>query len=116
MYSNTFVLRSSLTESSEDEDNNGDVYDFLMRIVYFNLYTSNTFQSYCKKYEDQENVVPCPQDGYIAFSQQSSISCAEFISECTWMGKPFDCCQYFRPLRSTYGPCFFLNNIQATPK
>lgn len=110
------LFRCSLTASSEDEDNNGDVYDFLMRIVYFNLYTSNTFQAYCKKYENQENVVACPQDGYLEFSKKSSILCGDFMTDCTWMGRPFDCCQYFRPLRSTYGPCFFLNNIQAVTK
>lgn len=106
----------SLTANAEDEDNNGDVYDFLMRIVYFNLYSSNTFQAYCKKYQDQPNMVECPQDNYIEFSRRSSVTCEDFLIECTWMGVPFDCCQYFRPLRSTYGPCFMLNSIQAAVK
>lgn len=60
----------SLTINSEDEDNSGDVYDYLMRIVYFNLYTSNTFQAYCKQYENKDDVVQCPQDGFIELSQK----------------------------------------------
>lgn len=66
----TFVGPHRVTDGTEDDENLGDVYDFLMRIVYFNLYAINTYQSYCKKYEGKEGMAPCPQDDYVNISQR----------------------------------------------
>lgn len=66
----TLLLLTRVTDGSEDDEHFGDVYDFLLRIVYFNLYAINTYQSYCKKYEGKPGISPCPQDDYVNISQR----------------------------------------------
>lgn len=67
---NWLLIYYRVTDGSEDDENFGDVYDFLMRIVYFNLYAINTYQSYCKKYEGKPGLSPCPQDDYLNITQR----------------------------------------------
>ncbi|XP_041979423.1 uncharacterized protein LOC121733272 [Aricia agestis] len=44
------------------------------------------------------------------------LPCSDFIHNCTWMGKQFDCCKYFRPLETELGVCFVINSIQGSEK
>ncbi|XP_055854232.1 pickpocket protein 19 [Episyrphus balteatus] len=44
------------------------------------------------------------------------VTCPELLFNCTWNGKPFNCCDYFLPLQTSLGRCFILNSIQTTKR
>lgn len=37
------------------------------------------------------------------------------ITNCTWDGKPFDCCSMFLPLQTEFGTCFTINSVNTNP-
>ncbi|XP_035780460.1 uncharacterized protein LOC118460341 [Anopheles albimanus] len=97
----------------EDMEYSYDVEDFMLRIVFQNLYNKGTFASYCNRDEPCEECVPCPYGGYERFAALVRANCSELFDECRWNGEPFDCCHYFRPIQTTVGLCFLLNSIQT---
>uniref|UniRef100_A0A182NTZ5 Uncharacterized protein n=1 Tax=Anopheles dirus TaxID=7168 RepID=A0A182NTZ5_9DIPT len=101
---------------SEDMEYNYDVEDFVLRVVYPNLYNVGAFTSYCVPYDDCDECMKCPKDGYYSIAMQIRANCSQLFHECLWNGKPFDCCRYFVPIGTTDGTCFLLNSIQTVEK
>lgn len=99
-----------------DVDYNYDVEDFLMRVVFHNLYNYGSMTSYCAPYEDCDDCIKCPASGYQAFADRVRANCSRLFGECHWNGKPFDCCRYFKPVRTTLGICYLLNSLQSEVK
>lgn len=92
---------------------NYDVEDFLMRVIFHNLYNFGSMTSYCTPYTDCDDCIKCPVSGYQAFADRVRANCSKLFTECKWNGKPFDCCKYFKPVRTTLGICFLLNSAQT---
>lgn len=40
-------------------------------------------------------------------------SCNEILGNCTWNGKPFECCDAFLPLKTEFGLCFSTNSMHT---
>lgn len=60
-----FVYR---LRNNEDEDYNYDVEDFLLRVVYLNLYNFGSFVSYCSPYRNCDDCTKCPETNYSSFA------------------------------------------------
>lgn len=105
-------------EAYHDEsiEYNYDVEDFLMRVIFHNLYNFGSMTSYCAPYSDCDDCIKCPQTGYQKFADRVRANCSFLFRECEWNSKPFDCCEYFQPVRTTLGTCFLLNSIQTVKK
>lgn len=95
---------------------NYDVEDFLMRVIFHNLYNFGSMTSYCAPYFDCDDCVRCPMNGYQTFADSVRANCSSLFKECKWNGKAFDCCHFFNPIRTTLGTCFLLNSIQTVNK
>lgn len=95
---------------------NYDVEDFLMRVIFHNLYNFGSMTSYCSPYFDDEESIKCPRSAYQKYADRVRANCSMFFHECKWNDKAFNCCQYFKPVRTTLGTCFLVNSIQAAKK
>jgi amiloride-sensitive sodium channel len=105
------------TDEQKEENYNYDVEDFLMRVIFHNLYNYGSMSSYCTPYVDcKDDCVKCPMKGYQAFADRVRANCSRLFVHCEWNDKPFPCCQYFLPVRTTLGTCFLINSLQATDK
>lgn len=95
---------------------NYDVEDFLMRVIFHNLYNFGSMSSYCEPYFDSDDELKCPLTGYQAYADRVRANCSALFHQCKWNGKEFNCCHYFMPVRTTLGTCFLLNSIQTAKK
>ncbi|XP_050078520.1 pickpocket protein 19-like [Anopheles maculipalpis] len=93
-----------------------DVEDFMLRVVFHNLYNVGTITSFCAMYEDCEECIKCPKDGYSRAAAVVRANCSEIFAECRWNEQPFDCCRYFKPIETTLGMCFLLNSVHTVEK
>ena len=112
-------MKSKLEEKRNDGDSieyNYDVEDFLMRVIFHNLYNFGSMTSYCSPYFDCDDCIQCPTAGYQIFADRVRANCTSLFRECKWNGKEFDCCHFFKPIRTTLGTCFLLNSIQTVKK
>lgn len=104
-------------KETESTEYNYDVEDFLLRVIFHNLYNFGSMSSYCSPYVDcDDNCIKCPLGGYEKIAQLVRANCSSLLIECHWNEKPFDCCQYFKPLKTTMGVCFLLNSVQSAKK
>lgn len=44
------------------------------------------------------------------------LRCTALMSDCSWQGRPFDCCQFFHPLETEFGTCYSINSQNSKPK
>ena len=102
--------------NGEEVDYNYDVEDFLMRVIFHNLYNFGSMTSYCTPYDNDDEAIKCPTKGYQAFADRVRANCSQLFSECKWNDNAFDCCSYFKPVRTTLGTCYLINSIQAVHK
>lgn len=100
----------------EGSEYNYDVEDFLMRVVFHNLYNFGSMTTYCAPYYDDLKAMQCPKSGYQEVSDKVRSNCSTLFNECLWNDKPFDCCHYFKSIKTTMGKCFLLNSIQTVTK
>ncbi|CAH2107241.1 unnamed protein product [Euphydryas editha] len=42
--------------------------------------------------------------------------CKDLFVSCLWDGKPMNCCEHFKPIKTEYGLCYTLNNNQVEEK
>ncbi|ETN65577.1 pickpocket [Anopheles darlingi] len=114
-----YPMLQQLIESfrrSEEIEYNYDVEEFMLRLIYHNLYNYGSIKSYCAMYKDCTNCIPCPVANYANYTATVRASCSQLFDECSWNGKVFDCCRYFRTIQTTMGSCFLLNSIQTVEK
>lgn len=60
-------------------DYNYDVEEFLLRVIYHNLYNSGAFVQYCKPYADCTDCIKCPMSGYRGYAKIVRALCTKFI-------------------------------------
>lgn len=112
------VINELREQMNRDEsvEYNYDVEDFLMRVIFHNLYNFGSMTSYCAPYFDCDDCLKCPLGGYQTFADRVRANCSSLFSKCKWNDKEFNCCDYFQPIRTTLGTCFLLNSIQTVQK
>lgn len=122
-YKKLEVIINEMKTKLEEELNTGDsveynfdVEDFLMRVIFHNLYNYGSMTSYCSPYLDCNDCIKCPTTGYQNFADRVRANCTSLFQECKWNGKAFNCCDFFKPIRTTLGTCFLLNSIQTVKK
>ncbi|XP_055906306.1 pickpocket protein 19 [Eupeodes corollae] len=93
-----------------------DVEDFLLRVIFENMYSFGSLKHYCEPFYDCDDCVKCPQSGYKKLSELVRQNCSNLIENCSWNDKPFNCCDYFLPLQTSVGLCFVLNSEQTTKR
>lgn len=103
-------------EDGELVEYNYDVEDFLTRVVFHNLYNFGSMSSYCVPYINSADEIPCPVKDYQSYADRIRADCPKLFVGCSWNEKPFDCCKYFRPVKTSLGTCFLINSIQAVKK
>lgn len=103
-------------KEDEDWEYNYDVEDFMLRVIFHNLYNYGSITSYCDPFKDCTDCIKCPSKGYPEFANIVRAKCSQLFSNCVWNGVPFDCCTYLKPLNTSYGKCFLLNSIQVVEK
>jgi amiloride-sensitive sodium channel len=108
------IMDPKLTKEEKEDLYNYDVEDFLLRVIFHNLYNYGSMSSYCLPYIDcDDNCLKCPMSGYQQFADRVRANCEKLFHECKWNDKPFDCCKHFQPVRTTLGTCYILNSIQV---
>lgn len=111
------LMNSEWTQDEKEDKYNYDVEDFLMRVIFHNLYNYGSMSSYCTPYIDcDDDCVKCPMRGYQKFADRVRANCSRLFVHCEWNEKPFDCCSYFLPVRTTLGTCYLINSVQAVDK
>lgn len=103
-------------KTSEDMEYNYDVEDFMLRVIFQNLYNYGSIMSYCAPYKDCDDCIKCPVSNYNRFAARVRATCSQLLEECSWNGKKFDCCQYFKPIQTSMGSCYLMNSIQLVEK
>ncbi|XP_055589725.1 sodium channel protein Nach [Uranotaenia lowii] len=56
----------------------------------------------------------CPQN-LSSVADRYRLGCDELLSDCSWHGRPFDCCQLFLPLHTEFGLCYSINSRNTVP-
>lgn len=70
-----YVLIHRLSHHPDDGPN-FDVEDFLLRVVYLNLYNYGSFVSYCSLYRDcGDDCIKCPETNYSYYADLVSLFC-----------------------------------------
>ncbi|XP_037039516.1 sodium channel protein Nach isoform X2 [Bradysia coprophila] len=116
-YKNLDTIMKQIQVSDNDDDYSYDVEDFLLRIIFHNLYNFGSIVSYCQPYVDcTTECTKCPENNYEQFAMKVRANCTELVTQCAWNDQVFDCCKYFQPLKTTLGTCFLINSRQLTPK
>lgn len=110
------MMDPKLSKDEKADLYNYDVEDFLMRVIFHNLYNFGSMNSYCTPYINCKDCLQCPARGYQKFADRVRVNCSKLFVECKWNEKPFDCCQYFHPVRTTLGTCYLINSIQKVKK
>uniref|UniRef100_A0A182PLR2 Sodium channel protein Nach n=1 Tax=Anopheles epiroticus TaxID=199890 RepID=A0A182PLR2_9DIPT len=103
-------------QENEQQEYNYDVEDFLLRVIFPNLYNVGSMSNFCVMYEECDDCMKCPKDGHKKAAAMVRTNCSELFQECRWNDQPFDCCRYFQPIETTMGSCFLLNSIQTVQK
>uniref|UniRef100_A0A182VKQ6 Uncharacterized protein n=1 Tax=Anopheles merus TaxID=30066 RepID=A0A182VKQ6_ANOME len=103
-------------QTNDEMEFNYDVEDYMLRIIFHNLYNEGSISSYCAMYEECDDCMRCPKDGYSQAAAMVRANCSTLFRECRWNDKPFDCCRYFQPIETTIGTCYLLNSLQTVEK
>ncbi|XP_050351156.1 sodium channel protein Nach [Nymphalis io] len=99
----------NVSDSLWGSDHDFELEEVLMEIAYFKGITY-----YVSKSCGNDNPYPeCFTSKLNYFANLVRSSCKSMVSNCSWNGKPFDCCTYFRPLETELGICYVINSIQG---
>lgn len=63
--------------SSDEDDYNYDIEDFLLRIIFHNLYNYGSIVSYCQPYLDCDDCTKCPENDYEGFANKVGLNWEE---------------------------------------
>lgn len=94
----------------------GEEHDFtleevLSEIVYFRGESYHTIHECTGEVENINE--KCLLGNYSYYASLVRSTCEKSLDECTWNGKPFDCCQHFLPIETEIGKCYALNSAQT---
>lgn len=92
------------------EDHDFTLEEILSEIVYFRGESYHTIHE-CTG-DDNVNE-KCLLGNYSYYANFVRSSCETSLTECSFNGKPFDCCTHFIPMETEIGRCFALNSGQS---
>ncbi|XP_075144777.1 pickpocket 15 [Haematobia irritans] len=104
---------TSLYPSTNSEDYNYEVEEFVKTMVYPHQYREGYIERWC---DDECDCAKCPQNGFRTLHEQFVTKCEELFVSCEFSGRPLDCCKYFLPLTTPHGNCFMLNSLLNNKK
>ena len=110
------MMDPSLSQDEKEDVYNYDIEDFLMRVIFHNLYNFGSMGSYCKPYIGKDDELQCPMKSYQKYADRVRANCTSLFVNCAWNEISFPCCEFFQPVRTTLGTCYLLNSIQAVTK
>ena len=111
------VWKRSKLEIAVDKSNDASLFldftleEMLSEIVYFRGESYHTIHE-CAGDEDIRNE-KCLLGNYSYYANFVRSTCQSSLSECSFNGKPFDCCKHFIPIETEVGRCFALNSGQT---
>lgn len=92
-------------------DHDFTLEEILSEIVYFR---GESYHTVHECVGDDETInEKCLLGNYSYYVDFVRSSCENSISECSFNGKPFDCCQHFLTVETEIGRCFALNSGQT---
>lgn len=95
-----------LSERFFGDDRDKRIDDFLTEISFF------TGACYTCELCDVE--VTCPSN-FSDILGKFRANCQNFLKNCSWNEKPFECCEGFRPLATETGTCYSINSALTQP-
>jgi acid-sensing ion channel, other len=93
------------------EDHDFTLEEVLSEIVYFRGESYHTIHECTGEVENINQ--KCLLGNYSYYAGLVRSACIETVGECTWNGKPFDCCKHFLPIDTEIGKCYALNSAQT---
>lgn len=90
-------------------DHDFTLEEILSEIVYFRGESYHTIHE-CTGDDINEK---CLLGNYSYYANMVRSTCETSLSQCSWNGKPFDCCKHFIPIETEIGQCFALNSQQT---
>lgn len=110
------MMDPSMSLEEKRDNYNYDIEDFLMRVIFHNLYNYGSMSSYCTPYIGVDDVLQCPMKNYQQYADRVRANCSKLFTHCEWNRRSFPCCDYFQPVRTTLGTCYLLNSLQKIDK
>ncbi|KAG5680777.1 hypothetical protein PVAND_010264 [Polypedilum vanderplanki] len=111
------MMDPMLTQDEKEDKYSYDIEDFLLRVVFHNLYNFGSMTTYCMQYINCTNgCLECPMKNYQKYADRVRASCKKLFTHCEWNGVEIDCCKYFKPVRTTLGTCYIVNSLQVIDK
>lgn len=107
------MMDPTMSQDEKEDSYNYDIEDFLMRVIFHNLYNYGSMTAYCK---NVEGPLQCPMSNYQQYADRVRANCSRLFTHCAWNGVEFPCCEFFQPVRTTLGTCYLLNSLQAIEK
>jgi acid-sensing ion channel, other len=96
-----------LSETYYGEDRDGRLDDYINDIAFF----SGT----CYSCDLCEADIQCP-DNFTDILEKFRAPCINVLTNCTWNGEPFSCCDGFLSLQTEFGICFSINSANTHPR
>ncbi|KAL0883196.1 hypothetical protein ABMA27_016633 [Loxostege sticticalis] len=95
----------------------GPDHDFNMEEVLKELAYFKGITYYTSEFCGLENPLPdCVSTNLIQYANMVRSKCEDTLTNCSWNGVSFRCCDYFRPMDTELGTCFAINTIQGREK
>ncbi|KAM3965119.1 sodium channel protein Nach [Aphomia sociella] len=92
----------------------GEDHDFNMEEVLKELAYFKGITYYTSEFCGPDNPLPdCIKSNLSQYANLIRSTCNEILTNCSWNGNNFPCCNYFRPLDTELGTCFAINTIQG---
>lgn len=95
------------------EDHDFTMEEVLSEITYFRGESYHTVRECGEPREDADT---CIRANFSDLANLVRSSCGASIHLCKWNNREFNCCEYFRPMRTELGICFGLNSLHAEQK
>ncbi|XP_075978138.1 sodium channel protein Nach-like [Anticarsia gemmatalis] len=95
----------------------GKEHDFNMEEVLKELAFFKGITYYTSEFCNLVDPLPdCVKTNLTYYANLVRSTCKEILINCTWNGRPFNCCEYFRPMDTELGTCYAINTLQGRDK
>ncbi|KAG7308674.1 hypothetical protein JYU34_005896 [Plutella xylostella] len=98
-----------MSDSLWGVDHDFNMEEVLKEVAYFKGITYYTSQ-FCGSDDPPPT---CIRSNLSYYANLVRSRCEDTLANCSWNGKPFKCCDYFRPMDTELGTCYAINTIQG---
>ncbi|XP_028042914.1 sodium channel protein Nach-like [Bombyx mandarina] len=100
-----------ISDSLWGQEHDFNIEEVLKEWAFFKGVTYYTSE-FCNV-ENGEVLPECVESNLTYYANLVRSTCKESLSDCSWNGEAFECCDYFRPLDTELGTCYAINSIQG---